>query len=334
MSKDKILNELGKINCIKDWDRLNEYVEFCLSNHRSVKIPSQTSSHHILPRAKTLPFRQFEDLNTHKWNLSELSYYDHYMAHYILAQALDHLAVLHSFVAMHNKDLKLGRLSRDELIDPETYNQIFLDRNKKISSKRMELISVNGETMTKAKWQNLTRTLSTEAGKKMSDIMIGSNNIIHKPGVLDRVRETKSTTIIDGKSLDRIGAERAAQTMKKVITLANGVDTTTYKEASKKHSATLNKQFVDNTGNETTLAQKYGKERSIRMRQQGKWYVLLNIFDASVSQRLSAMEIRSISPGLEKCTKDNYLGKSKFGQNALTKKGKASLIGLYVERCE
>lgn len=332
MSKDKILNELAKLNCIKDWDRLNAYVEFCLTNHRPVKIPSQTSSHHILPRAKTLPFRQFEDLNIHKWNLAELSYYDHYMAHYMLAQSLDHLAVLHSFVAMHNKDLKLGRVSRDELIDAETYNQLFLDRNKKISSKRLELISINGETMTKAKWQNLTRTLSKEAETKLSERMTGSNNIIHKPGVLDKVRETKSTTIIDGKSLDRISAERAAETMKKVITLDNGVETTTYKEAAKKHSDTLNKQFVDDTGNEITLAQKYGKERSIRMRQQGKWYVLLNVFDASVSQRLSAVEIRSISPGLEKCTKDNYLGKSKFGQNVLIKRGKANLIGLYVER--
>lgn len=334
MVKDRILEEFKRLNCIKDWTSLVYYVDFCLTHHEPIKIPSTTSSHHILPRANTLPFKQFEDLKKNPWNLAELSYYNHYRAHYLLTLAVDHIAVVHSFVAMHNTDKKLGRLQHDQLIDQETYIHIFRNRNQKISERRKELVCVNGEVMTKAKLQNLTRVLSPEATNKLSNIMKGENNIVNKPGVVDKIRLTKSTTLIEGKNLDQISSERAAQTMSKVIITASGEETTIYKLAATKQSQTLNKPFIDKLGNETTLATEYGKQRSLRMRSQGKWYLVKNVFDPSMCQKLSAMEVRTISPGLEKCTKDNYLGKSKFGQNILTKRGKATLIGLYVERCE
>jgi len=334
MTKVKILEEFKRLNCIKDWTCLVNYVDFCLTHHEPIKIPSATSSHHILPRANTLPFKQFEDLKINSWNLAELSYYNHYRAHYLLTLAVDHIAVVHSFVAMHNRDKKLGRLTHDQLIDQDTYVQIFQNRNQKISERRKELVCVNGETMTKAKLQNLTRSLSPAAAIKMSNIMKGESNIVNKPGVLDKIRYTKSTTVIEGKNLDQISSERAAQTMSKAIITESGEETTIYRIAAAKHSETLNKPFIDEWGNETTLAIEYGKQRSLRMQAKGKWYLVKNVFDPAMCQKLSAMEVRSISPGLDKCTKDNYLGKSKYGQNVLVKRGKSNLIGLYVEGCE
>jgi len=96
----------------------------------------------------------------------------------------------------------------------------------------------------------------------------------------------------------------------------------------------LRAKILTLTGEETSLAQEYEKERSIRMRQEGKWYILRNVFDPQFEERLCAIEIRNLSPGLENCTKENYLGKSKYGQTILTKRGKANLIGLFVERLE
>lgn len=45
-------------------------------------------------------------------------------------------------------------------------------------------------------------------------------------------------------------------------------------------------------------------------------------------------EARKISPALDRKTKDDYLGKSKYGTSILTKKDKKHLIGLYCEKIE
>lgn len=334
MTKHRILQEFNILTCVIDTDTLEKYIDFCLENSHVSKIPGETSTHHILPQAKTLPFGQFKNLKEHKWNAAELSYYDHYYAHYLLTLAIDHIAVLYSFVAMHNADVKNGRLSQSDLIEEATYNLIFKSRNHKISKRQKEIIEVDGIYMTRSSYHNSKIKRPPQRLRQMSDSMAGGNNIVHKDGVVNKIRSTKLNTIIDGKNLDKISSERAAQTMRAVITTESGAETTIYKLAAAKHSETLNKPFMNESGEITTLAKEYGKQRAIRMIQQGKWYILRNVFDPNLVQRLPAIEIRAISPGLEKCTKDNYLGKSKFGQNVLTKKGKASLIGLYVERCE
>jgi hypothetical protein len=122
--------------------------------------------------------------------------------------------------------------------------------------------------------------------------------------------------------------------MKKELITESGEKTTIYKQAATKHSQTLNKSFLNDLGEETTLAKEYGKQRSVVRRQAGRYYLLQSVFDPTMQQTLCAFDIRSISPGLESCTRENYLGKSKYGRNILTKRGKAHLIGLFVEKLE
>jgi hypothetical protein len=333
MSKMRIVQEFMILNCIKDIDALHNYVDFCLNNSQTEKRRGQTATHHILPMARTLPFKAFADLRMHPWNSAELLYSDHYRAHYLLTLAVNHLAVMHSFVAMHSKDRTINRIVESDLIDADTYNDIFKNRNAMISSRRLEIIDVDGQFMTRASYSNKNTIKSPDRLSQMSSRMSGKNNIVHKAGVVDKIRTTKSSTVIDGKNLDTISAERAAATMKKPIITETGL-TTIYQQAASKQSQTLQKTFIGNNGEVTSLAKEYGKDRSKRMRQNSQWYYLKNTFDPFFCRKLQAPDVRLISPGLEKCTRDNYLGKSKFGRTILTKRGKADLIGLFVEKCE
>jgi hypothetical protein len=312
-------------------DALTNYIDFCIDNNLHTKIKGETASHHILPRAKTLPFKEYEDLKMCPWNKTELSYYNHYYAHYLLTIAVDHIAILHSFSCMHTRDSKLGRITN--LIDTDVFTELWKKRNKKISQRRLEMITVGGHIMSRASYAN-KNNITPKRRQQMSELMSGKKNMVHKDGVLEKIRQTKSTTFINDKNLDTISAEKAAETMKNPIVTDDGQQTTIYKQSAIKHSETLNKVIIDANGNETSLSQIYAKERSERMRKNSKKYILRNVFDDRVCQELIAPEIRNISPGLEKCNKDNYLGKSKFGQTMLTKKGKANLIGLFVEKLE
>lgn len=309
---------------------LEEYVDFCLKNKRPEKILKKTTSHHILPIAKTLPFKEWSDLNIHSWNKSELLYSDHYKAHYLLMKAVDHIATYHAFSAMHKKDFSIGRIKESDLILEQEFNEIWSKRNEMISERRLERIIVDGEEMTRAAYYNKSIVLSEDTRRKMSERVLGDNNPVKMDGVVGRIRLKKSTTFIDGKTLDTISAERAAETMNKEFVSTDGSITTIYRENGKKISKTL----LELEENGKTKA--YNKNKSIheKLRQKGKWYKVMNMFDETFEKVLPAVEVRKMSPGLENCSRDNYLGKSKFGSSILEKKGKAELIGLFVERIE
>lgn len=97
---------------------------FCLSNNNMKRIKGHTSYHHILPQCSKLPFIEFSNLNLHKWNGTHLSHYNHYYSHFLLQQAINHPSILHAFIAMHNKDSKLNRITVDELIPNNIFNEL------------------------------------------------------------------------------------------------------------------------------------------------------------------------------------------------------------------
>ena len=328
MNRAKILNEFNKMDCIININMLEEYVDFCLSNDVGDKQTKKTTSHHILPQGKTLPFKKFANLNENSWNKTELSYYNHYFAHYLLTQAIDHHSVYSSFCAMHNKDLKLGRIKFQNLIDKEEYEKIYYKRNKKISEDRLQLVEYNGEIMTKASY--IGRFI-TQWNTENKSIRMETNNIINLPGVLEKIRKTKSQTFINGKNIDTISAEKAATTMRQKI-VVDGEITTIYQLNAAKLSKTLTTEYINDLGEITTLAKERGKKHSELLQKKGNFYELKNIFDEGFNKKLSAKEIRDISPGLESKTRDNYLGKQKCAITRLTKIGKTNLIGLYVEK--
>lgn len=329
MQREKLLKEFSVLNCIQDYDCLEKYVDFCIENHQEEKFKSST--HHILPQAKSLPFVKFKNLKIYTWNRCELSHYNHYIAHYLLTKAIKHLAIHTAFCAMHYKDYKRQFISDVELLEEKEFNKIYEERNKLLSEFLLEKVEYNGEIVTRASIRLKNRKLTQEQIQKMSERMSGDKNIVHLDGVVSKIRQTKSTKTIDGKNMDTISSERAANTMKQKYKSEDGKETTIYEQNGLKISKTLNNPFTDKDGNITSLGKVRGKYHSKSMISKGKFYLLKNVFDDSIYRILPAIEIRKISPGLEKKTKDDYLGKSKFGANLFSKRGDHHLIGLYVE---
>lgn len=330
MQREKLMKEFAVLNCIQSYEYLEQYVNFCIENHQQEKSKA-TSTHHILPQAKSLPFVKFKNLKSHPWNRCELKHYDHYIAHYLLTKALKHLSVHTAFCGMHYKDVKREFISETELLDETEFDKIYQMRNKMLSEFLLEKIEFNGKIMTRASMHSMKRQYTDEEKQKMSDRFSGDKNIVHMNGVVDKIRQTKLTTIIEGKNLDTISAERAADTMRKRYIKEDGSETSIYEQNAIKLSKTLMKQIIDSDGNITTIAKSRSKKGRKTLIMKGKFYKLKNVFDDSVCKILPAIEIRKLSPGLEKKTKDDFLGKSKFGFNRFSKRGDHHLIGLYVE---
>lgn len=268
-------------------------------------------NHHIIPKClcKNKQWKNF------KTNLVLLTVKEHYICHILLTK-----------IFPHNKNLLYACwwMSKSKDIN-------FLNYLKKqyslIQSERASKL-FKGKKKSREQTLKAIKTRLKKHKEEISQRMKGKNNIVYKEGVVNKIINTKSNTIINGKNMFTISAERAAKTMKNVYITDTGEETTIYKESSKKHSKTLN-QIVYFNNTEMTLKQKYGIERSIERTKQGKKYILKNIFDGSFEKIMYQNEIMKISPALYKLRKENYLGKSKYGKTTLTKKGKEHLIGLY-----
>lgn len=130
-----LINELIKLN-VKNINKVYEYVDFCLLNDNKVKIKNETSHHHILPNCL---FKEYAKLSKNKWNGSHLTYYQHYYAHFLFTEAIDNESQLFAFCAMHFKDLKLKRITSDELIPEDIFNTKMKERDlyTKIKNKNM-----------------------------------------------------------------------------------------------------------------------------------------------------------------------------------------------------
>lgn len=101
MNKEQIINELCKLDVISK-DKVIEYVNFCIKKNKSKHIKSVTELHHILPKAKTLPFTAYSNLLKNKWNGVYLSYEDHYIAHSILCDAINNQPITYAWWMMNS----------------------------------------------------------------------------------------------------------------------------------------------------------------------------------------------------------------------------------------
>ena len=104
---------------------LDIYLDFIETHRVKTKIKNKTSHHHILPKAKNLPFVKYSNLKLNIWNGAFLYFKDHYTAHYLLCKATEHKSVLFAFCAMNNLDLYAGKIKKNELIGPYEYNELF-----------------------------------------------------------------------------------------------------------------------------------------------------------------------------------------------------------------
>lgn len=239
-------------------------------------------------------------------------------------KAVDHISTYHAFSCMHKRDFKRGWITENDLICPDEFDLIWAKRNQKISERRLEIVNHNGKEMTRASIYQINRVYTQKQREKASLSFSGDKNPTKNPLVVDKIRKTKSTTYIGIKNLDTISAERAAETMKKEYVDYDGNVTTIYKENGKKLSETLKNSDL---GKRRAHKKKENYYSSIECPR----VIIFNIFDDNFREEMTLNAARKISPALDTKTKEDYLGKSKFGQTILTKRGKEKLIGLYCE---
>lgn len=331
MAKVMIMGEFLKLSDnIINKENLEKYIEFCLEKDVKNKIKGKTTSHHILPMAKTLPFNKFKNLSENPWNKSELYYFDHYYAHYLLTQAIDHYAVIYAFTCMHKRDIKLNRILENDLICDDEFSELWKNRNNKISEQRKEIINVDGELISRAEFYARKRILSKDTIIKLSEKISGDNNPSRNPETLKKIRQTKSNTFINGENLDKISADRAATKMKQEYINENGEKTSIYKENGIK----ISNKLLEIEDNGRTKAYNRNKKSHEKLREKGKWYKVLNVFDSFYEEILCAADVRKICANLESKTKENYLGINYNASKKLIKNNKKHLIGLYVEKIQ
>jgi hypothetical protein len=190
MSKEKILREfLNSDLKIISKEKLIKYVEFCIENDQQEKIKFKTSHHHILPQAKGLPFKNFSNLKENFWNGTHLLHKDHYYAHWLLCESVDHYSIISSFYAMNYKDLRNKRLKECELISPEEF-QVIKEKKLRMHSEWGKLELNDGvrrvdrivEKGTKKRTKeiilnNKKTTIAKEAGKKCSETKLKKSKI-------------------------------------------------------------------------------------------------------------------------------------------------------------
>jgi len=178
MNLTEILHEFKSHNLnIIDESKLIEYIDFCISHNQNNKIMYKTAHHHILPQAVKLPFGNFSDLKSNPWNGVHLLHKDHYDAHFLLCQSIEHYSIVSSFYAMNNKDLKNKRLDKNDMVSEDVTELLLRDRTKLVTAEYLlngEYTSIAKEVGKKAsitkrkgfiKDGNLT-TIAKESGKK------------------------------------------------------------------------------------------------------------------------------------------------------------------------
>ena len=95
---------------------IKKYIEFCLKNNLNKHTSGITEHHHILPKAKSL-FPQFSNLKENSWNGVFLTFENHYIAHSMLADAINHSSVIYAWNMMN----KISKINAINLIGEHKY---------------------------------------------------------------------------------------------------------------------------------------------------------------------------------------------------------------------
>jgi len=284
-------------------DKLITYLKFCRNNNTGNRIKGVTALHHILPKSI---FPQYSNLKIHDWNGVHLSYYDHYYAHWLLTEATDVYSFYYAFYAMHNKDVKNGRLLESELISKIQYNLI-MENKKRLHKERLYSIrkDKNGVITTGAEQLSIKNKANRNKIVILED---GSESTVAKEN----------------------GKEHSIYLNKEII-LEDGSKSSICIESGKKHSIYLNKEIILEDGSKSTRAKERGKKLSLVHRKKGRHYKLYSIFTGLINKYIDNVDLIKISAVLPTKTKENYLGKHFQSKKSLNAAHNLHLVGLYVE---
>ena len=140
--KTKILQEfLNSDIKIKSKEKLEQYIDYCIKNNQKERIKCKTSYHHILPKSL---FPLYSKLKENPWNGTHLLYSEHYYVHWLITESIDDYGQLHAFVAMHNKDIKNGRIEEKDLIPKDEFQEKMEERGNKYREWYNKIIIVDG----------------------------------------------------------------------------------------------------------------------------------------------------------------------------------------------
>lgn len=157
-----LFEELSKLK-IKNEDKLREYINFCLDNSLTSPIKFKSSKHHILPKAKSLPFVKYKNLKDYSWNGVNLFHKDHFIAHSILAEAVLDQSIS---LAWHRMNITFDGIKN---ITPELYQKL-CEEHKLFVSKIHSGVKRTIETKTKISKSLSGRKLSEDHVKKMKSV--------------------------------------------------------------------------------------------------------------------------------------------------------------------
>ncbi|WIL00090.1 putative homing endonuclease [Escherichia phage KK4] len=115
-------------------DLLLSYVDLITKNYNNPKIKGKTEAHHVLPKSI------FPEYKTDKWNIVNLSYYDHALAHYYLAKT-SNSKMCYAFHRMINSNT-------------DRFNTNELDEILKLYSSEKELFHRSMSKLSKNIWKD------------------------------------------------------------------------------------------------------------------------------------------------------------------------------------
>ena len=141
---------------VKSHKKLEEYLRFCEEN-KTEYIKFKTARHHILPKAPAC-FPEFEDFSTYPWNRVILTHQNHYVAHYLLAQAISNVSINAAWWAMKIMDVKNGRLSTDFIKEESKIFQQLMEEKHAFQILDNNTITENGKTKKENQTEKMIQT--------------------------------------------------------------------------------------------------------------------------------------------------------------------------------
>lgn len=308
--KNKIIEEFTKRNlAIKNISKLNEYVEFCLGN-RVPYIKFETNNHHILPKAKSLPFEEF--INS-EWNLVNLTLSDHLIAHSILNEAVEHFAIITS-------------LSLLEKINKTQTKETLKVRSKLQSNYMNEEVEIRGVLKSRGKHRgnNISKGIKCSEqvikGREKRKLLINSDKWKNTIGKECNIKHSKTINSEEWKNITgKKQKEKRKRTMNTKIDSKTILENSGIKQSKTKQS----KDWKDTI--EKERVKKYQKTMDKK-----NLYLLINVFTKE-EQVKTKKELREVSPSLFRTSEQKYLGWSKTSESRLVSNNNTHLKGLYIK---
>jgi len=299
--KNKILQEfLNSDIKIISQEKLEQYIEYCIYKNQKDRIKDEegyslSSHHHILPEAL---FNEYKDLRQNPWNGTHLLYSDHYYAHWLLTEAIDDYGQLFAFCAMHNKDLKIKRITESDLIPPEEFQKKMEERSKGMSE-----------------WY------------KNNPDKVEVKTIKHKNAL------NKEITLEDGSksSVALEAGKKVSKKLNKKIILEDGTITTIALQRALKSEATRDKEIVLEDGTITTRRKQISSKKRENNRKIKDLFKIINGEGNIIKSKQLRSEIKEFSQGLLNTNKDDTLGKTPQVRSRMRNSGLGHLIGSYIE---